>query len=228
MGKVDELIKTLESIPQKREMKNVVGKLRDYSNIAALAAEAVTESIESREYIENVFMGAVPEKFAINIGAARSASLKLIRNLEGHPEKINEKNVSERFDELKGAVDRAQSNLKDGWKKSVENKTTNYGPLVEAALKAKMNGSDKFQSSLSALQREANKIPSSNDDVTRVQKLNESLKGSMSELGLAGKGGEFLNSAMAGTADALELRDPEVIEFLDKYALWKVISVGLK
>ena len=103
-----------------------------------------------------------------------------------------------------------------------------FEPLAAAAGRAKMAGAEKLAKSVADLSTETKAVPTTSSDVTRMKKINNEVDNSINNLGLVGKGGDFLKAATSGTASAEDLRDSEVVEFLDKHKLWSVLSVSLK
>lgn len=228
MGKIEELIEAVRSIPGKKLRKNLVGNLRQYATITETGASVLEENVTARSYVEEVFPKIVANDFVKNVESAKRSAAKILELLEEDPQNIEDPKVHEHFTKLNDAVRSVQSRLKESWKQKIESRVKAFEPLALAARQARMPGSENLMKSIADLSSETKAVPTRDADVTRMKKINSELDASISNLGLVGKGGDFLKSATAGTAKAEELRDPEVIEFLDLHKLWPVLSVSIK
>lgn len=228
MGQIEELIETVRDIPGKKRRKNLFGILRQYATITGTGASVLAENLTARAYVEEVFPNIVPRDFVKNIELAKKSAAKILELIEDDPQNLQDPKVQDHFTKLNDAVRSVQSKLKDSWKQKIDSRVRAFEPLAAAAKQARMAGAEKLARSVADLSSETKAVPVKSSDVSRMKKINNEVDDSINNLGLIGKGGDFLRSATSGTANAEDLRDPEVVEFLDKHKLWPVLSVSIK
>ena len=228
MGRIEDLIETVRSIPGKKLRKNLVGNLRQYATITETGASVLEENVSAHFYVEEVFPKIVPSDFLKNVESAKRSAAKILELLEEDPQNMENPKVHEHFTKLNDSVRSVQSRLKESWKQKIDSRVKAFEPLALAARQARMAGAENLMKSVADLSTETKAIPIGDADVTRMKKINNEVDDSISNLGLVGKGGDFLKSATAGTARAEDLRDPEVVDFLDMHKLWSVLTVSIK
>lgn len=228
MGRIEELIETVRGIPGKKQRRNLVGTLKQYATITETGASVLAENVTAHAYVEEVFPNTVPRDFLKNVESAKKSAAKILELIEDDPQNMQNPKVQEHFTKFSEAVRNVQSKLKDSWKQKIDSRVKAFEPLAAAAKQAKMAGAEKLMKSVADLSSETKTVPLRSNDVTRMKRINNDVDDSINNLGLVGKGGDFLKAATSGTAAAEDLRDSEVVEFLDKHKLWSVLSVHIK
>lgn len=228
MPKIIDLNKKLETIPGKSSRKNLVGKLGQYNTISNLAANALGEALQASYFAEKVFPEINLNAVTSNSTSARNSAGKIVAKLRADVQNIQNKFVEDKFVELKEAVTRAQSNIKEAWRRSVETKVKGYSGLIKAANDAGLSGSKSLQSTLDRLETESTHTPANTTDVSRITAYFEQLENAVARLDLKGKAGEFLIAVASDGASPRHLLDPEVVEFIEKYDLWSTLTVKLR
>ncbi len=228
MGRIEALIETVRDIPGKKQRKNLVGTLRQYATLTETGASVLAENVTARTYVEEVFPNTAPRDFLKNVESAKKSAAKILELIEDDAQKMQDPKVQEHFTKLNEAVRSVQSKLRESWKQKIDGRVKAFEPLATAAKQAKMAGAEKLVKTVADLSSQSKAVPVKSSDVARMKKINNELDDSINNLGLIGKGGNFLKSATSGTANAEDLRDPEVVEFLDKHKLWPVLSVSIR
>lgn len=228
MPRIIDLNKKLEMIPGKSSRKNLVGKLGKYNTISSLAANALAEIFQNSHFAQKVFPEVNLNSVNSNATSAQNAAGKIVAKLQADAENIQHKFVEDKFVELREAMTRAQSNIKDTWRRSVETKVRGYSGLIKAASDAGLSGSKTLQTTLYKLEAEVTHLPAKATDVSRIAGQFQQLENAVASLNLSGKAGEFLIAVAAEGASPRQLLDPEVVEFVEKYDLWSTLTVKLR
>lgn len=228
MSKWLELKQKIETIPEKEGRKNLVGKLALYGSKTAEARDSLARSAQAQRCAQSVFpeggFQRSEKQLSEAVSAARTLHKKLVKQIEAVEKDASEKQFLA-IDEYAKA---ARNSLKDQWSNLLGRKIADFENLVKVASEADLAGSKSLTEILSRLRAQAANPPNNGEAAKRIAVDLESLKNSVSTLGLEGRVGKFLIAAAEGRGNPKDLGDPEIVAFIDRNNLWNLLSVKLR
>lgn len=227
MSKLHELKSKIESIPEKRRRKNIVGKLALYERMAQDAYATLVQVTRSQSYVMTVFPEGDFQRVAEQKRKAASSARRLHRRLADNMDAIDTQTSNTQFIALGDHAKSSQTALKDRWVQLLNRKIIDFENLVRAASGANLGGSRTLVETLERLRGQASAPPKSLEVAQRTARDIRGLEESVKTLGLTGRPGDFLIAAAAGHGNPRDLSDPEISEFIERYNLWGLLTVKL-
>jgi len=226
MSKLQELKIKIESIPEKRSRKNLVGKLAQYDQMSTQAKGVLTKCIRELHYVQSVFPSGDFQRVAEQTARAANVARRLRRRLE-NISVIETKTSNDQFISISEYAKSAQTALKDRWTQLLTRRIADFENLAKAASSANLEGSRGMVEKLNRLDDRVGAPPISEEITQRIVADLHDLEKSVSTLGLEGRPGEFLVAAANEQGNPQDLLDSEVAAFIEKYNLWGLLTVKL-
>lgn len=215
----------IEALPVRRQAAGRVDALKKYVALFGAAAETAVKLRDVRTSIGVVFPDASLEASGRALATAQSRAVTLLAVLT-KADDIEEPGVERGFADVRGAVQKAEREVKGEWRQQVEAVASRYARLVKALHDAKVEGSGPLQAAVERVGR-MDSPPDSRHAALRAAEDISSVAAAVRELGLEGPVGAFLTAAADRRASAASLRQPEVVAFLNRHDLWSVLVVAL-
>ncbi|MBS1807640.1 MAG: hypothetical protein JST84_05555 [Acidobacteria bacterium] len=228
MSKWLELKEKIQSIPEKERRKNLVGKLAHYSRKTTETRNSLAQSSQSHRCSQSVFPEGNFQRGADQLRKAASAARTLHKKLIKQIESVETDSSEEKFRTIDEYAKAAHKSLKEQWNDLLSNRVADFEKLVKAASGANLTGSKNLTEILSRLRAQVMSPPDNEDAAKCIAADLESLKNSVSTLGLEGRVGEFLVAAAEGRGDPKDLGNPQIVAFIEGHKLWNLLSVKLR
>jgi len=227
MLKLHELKVRIESIPEKRRRKNLVGKLQQYNQMTTQAREVVTACSRGQRYAKLVFPDGDFQRIAEQTRKAANVARRLRKKIAENMDAIETKASNDQFISIGDSARFAHATLKDRWGQLIVRKVADFENLVKAARGANLEGNLSMVEIMRRLSESAGTPPTNEQAAQRIVADINRLDESVSTLGLKGRAGQFLVDAAAGRGNPQDLLAPEVKEFIEQYELWGLLTVRL-
>jgi hypothetical protein len=218
----------LDAIPQKRRRRSLLDRLKRYHELAGKAEALVRDTAGAEQCSLAVFPDLVTTLPAESRRKAARAAARLAARLRASIEAVQDDASDQDVIALGEAGKAADRALRDRWSRALDERLKGYGALARAAESAKLSRSQIMATQLTVLKTQASSPPLTVETAEKIAAALAGLAGLVSQLGLEGAAGEFLIAAANHQGDARALRDPAVLEFVERHELWPLLVVSLR
>lgn len=227
MSKLLELKARIEKLPQlqKQKLNNV--KVASFTISIGNAYQDVMDCVERRKCFLAVFPDAKLRKTNEAVKQSRTQATRLIEKLKEDFDEIGKSQTDNKITRIRERNNEASDQINKDWKKRLQEELKPLIPLVEIVKEAALPGNEKIIQALESLQSKTSLPPESIEQANEIGEFLVYLRQSLGDLDLEGPGGEFLKKAVKGRANAKDLLNKEVQEFLDEKDLWGILTVNV-
>lgn len=225
MTRLEQLKARVEALPGKREKQNLIDLLRKFGEDLSGARVNLATAMTQVEHARRVFAEIPRQDVDEAVRKAALSARRLRSTLEKNLGDILTPGVEKRVLTLKDSAKEAASGVRESWKTMLDRQVGALRPIVTIARDARLQGGEELAHRLDKLA--ALRAPATAEEAAALKSQLESLRESVTALGLKGKAGEFLMRAAQGLARAKDLEQPEVRDVLDRFQLWDRLSVKL-
>ncbi len=217
----------LLALPEKTRNKNLAGALRRYGEMAEKADESLSLSYRTAKLVKAVFGNSsfpvLDDRASKAAAGARHCQKELAKSIDA----VTKNSFEERMIAIKDFAAASGKPVTDVWEKRVSEAIHAYEQVAKVAADRGLPGGRELEAKLTDLRNRTSRPPNDDNDARTFALKLGGLPQEVATLGLTGKAGDFLVAAAEGRASPRDLENPEVREFLDRYALWRSLHVSL-
>jgi len=221
------LREALLALPDKTRNKNLAGSLRRFAEMAEKADESLSLSYRTAKLVTAVFgtssFPVLSDRASKAAAAARYCQKELAKSIDT----VTKNSFEERMIAIKDFAAASGKPVTDVWEKSVSDAIHAYEQVSKVAADRGLPGGRELEAKLTDLRNRTSRPPHDDNDARTFALKLAGLPQEVATLGLTGKAGDFLVAAAEGRGSPRDLENPEVREFLDRYALWGSLRVSL-
>lgn len=225
MSRLLDVSGRIKQLPELQKQKKRSALVEAFTKRIDEAHNELLECVMHRSSFLTVFPDENLNKTVDALKQSKAQAMRLLQKLREDFDEIGKTDTDKKITRIRERNKEAQEQMKKEWKKRLLDELLPLNPLIEIAREAELPGSKAIATSAESLNSSVSCPPQSLDEASKIRDSLNFLRNSLSELKLEGPGGEFLGRAIKGRADAKELLNEEVQEFLNEKDLWGILRL---
>jgi hypothetical protein len=228
------LLKTLtgrlESLPERRRLKTLVGTMVGFNEKLTTALQQFAEAEVQEGFVTVVFSDDTSIGVASKRKKAATTARRLLKKLNASIDRVQESRSNVDVTTIVDLAESSRRGVRDRWQTLMKKKLTPYEKLIQVARNLKLPGAEALSDVMRRLGECVGQPPSNARRAQSIRDELEELRLAVQRLGFDDEAvRKFLVDAAAGTAGLKVPLDEEAVrQFLDKHSLWSLFKVSTR